>query len=502
MTQVRSVGVPPGRFQPWRPETLGLLAMIAMGASVLMTVAIGLLGPSAMVPRPPGPAWHPPYWLNAAPPPHLVVGVAAASIVLGALGLGAALSAARRGGLAGARWFLVAGCAAVGLLALLPPSGSSDHLNYAAYGRIAALGLDPYAMSAADLPHDPVAGAVEEWRTTTSVYGPAATAVQALASAVGGESVRLTVFTLALVNAAAFIGTSLLIHRFTRGDLRATLLWAANPLLIYHLAAGMHIDTLAIACVCAALVAGAYGAGRGGAGLPAYRHAGSGVLLGLGIGVKINTGLVSLGPAWELRRRPGSLALVAGAATLTVAGLYALAGRHAFDQVSAAGKMVSLATPWSLVKRWLQLVFGSGAYALWIQIGSLLLLVALAWLLFRVLRDTAGRATTVSAVMVVAWLLAAPYALPWYDGLAFALVALVPATALDGFLVARLAVLSLAYLPARAVGQPPDLWWLTEVVRKEVVPALLLALTAALLGWAVRAGALARTRRASTAPPP
>ncbi len=97
--------------------------------------------------------------------------------------------------------------------------------------------------------------------------------------------------------------------------------------------------------------------------------------------------------------------------------------------------------------------------------------------------------------MVVAWLFAAPYALPWYDGLAFALLAIVPATALDGFVVARLAVLSLAYLPARQDGQPPDLGWLVTVVRAQVVPWILLALTVALVWWALSAGARGSTRR-------
>ena len=58
-----------------------------------------------------------------------------------------------------------------------------------------------------------------------------------------------------------------------------------------------------------------------------------------------------------------------------------------------------------------------------------------------------------AAVVVAAWLATAPYALPWYDGLLFALLAMVPASALDGLALARLAVLSLGYLPARPAGR-------------------------------------------------
>ncbi|MER5323588.1 polyprenol phosphomannose-dependent alpha 1,6 mannosyltransferase MptB [Streptosporangium roseum] len=468
------------------PRGLGAAAFAAVGLSVTLTILIGLLGPSAMVPRLPGPSWQPPYSLDLSPDGHLVIAMAAAAIVLGGIGLAVALRS---------RWgpdprlLLVAGCVAAALAALLPPSGSADHLNYAAYGRLVTLGRDPYAVTPAMLPGDPVTGAVEEWAGVTSVYGPVATAVQALASFAGGDSVRLTVFVMAAFNAAAFIATALLLHRFTRGDAglqrRAALLWAVNPLMIYHLAAGMHVDTLAVACMVAAFMA---------------RGAGSGLLLGVGIGVKLNAGLVALGPAWELRRSPGRLAVVAGTATATVLVVYGLAGPHVLDRVGVASRMVSFGTPWHLVKIGLQEAFGPGAYSAWIQAGSLLLLAVLAWLMLRAApRDTAP---VIAAVMVVAWLFAAPYALPWYDGLAFALLAMASWPALESFMVARVVILSLGYLPAREALRPEDLLWLKTVVRERAVPWSLLALTLVLAWWAARAGARARRRPASAAPRP
>ncbi|WP_440085283.1 polyprenol phosphomannose-dependent alpha 1,6 mannosyltransferase MptB [Streptosporangium sp. LJ11] len=483
------------------PRGLDVAAFGAVGLSVATTVLIGLLGPSAMVPRLPGPSWHPPYSLEAHPGAHLVIALGAAAIVLGGLGLAAALRSRWR---PDPRRLLYAGCAVAGLLAFLPPSGSADHLNYAAYGRLVTLGQNPYAITPAALPGDPVTGAVEEWAGVTSVYGPVATAVQALASFVGGDSARLTVFAMAVVNAAAFIGTALLLHRFARGNAelqrRAALLWTVNPLMIYHLAAGMHVDTLAIACMVAALT---------------VRGAASGLLLGVGIGVKLNAGLVALGPAWELRRSPGRLAVVAGTATATVVAIYAVAGPHVLDQVSAASRKVSLATPWQLVKVGLQSLFGPGAYSAWIQIGSLLLMACLAWLVLRALgasgspgtpgtpeMQPAGTAPAVAAAMVVAWLFAAPYALPWYDGLAFALLALASWPALEAFMVARVVVLSLGYLPAREALRPDDLLWTKTLLRETVVPWTLLALTVALAWWAARAGRRARRRPASAAQRP
>ncbi|MEV7012959.1 hypothetical protein [Streptosporangium sp. NPDC051022] len=468
------------------PRVLDVVAFAAVGLSVGLTVLIGLLGPSAMVPALPGPAWQPPFSLGARPDGHLVIAMAAAAIVLGGAGLAGALRSRWR---PDPRWPLVAGCAAAVLLAFLPPSGSADHLNYAAYGRLVTLGHNPYVTVPSALPADPVLGAVEEWGGVTSVYGPVATAVQALAGFVGGDSVRLTVFAMALVNAAAFVGTALLLDRFTRADadlrLRAALLWAANPLMIYHLAAGMHVDTLAVACMVAALAA---------------RGAASGLLLGVGIGVKLNAGLVALGPAWELRRSPGRLAVVAGTATATVLVIYGLAGSHVLDQVGAASRKVSLGTPWQPVKTGLQAMFGPGAYSAWTQVGSLLLLVVLAWLLLRA--APRHSAPAVAAGIVVAWLFAATYALPWYDGLAFALLAMVAWPALEGFVIARTVVLSLGYLPAREAMRPEDLLWLKTVLRERVVPWSLLVLTVALAWWAARAGARARRRSASAAPRP
>lgn len=87
---------------------------------------------------------------------------------------------------------------------------------------------------------------------------------------------------------------------------------------------------------------------------------------------------------------------------------------------------------------------------------------------------------------MVAYVFATPYILPWYDGLALGLLALVAASTVDRFVVAHLLVLSLAYLPARVEGQPEDLDWLREVVRPQLA-WLLLALTAALALWAWRA---------------
>ncbi|MQA97846.1 MAG: DUF2029 domain-containing protein [Streptosporangiales bacterium] len=477
----------------------------SIALSVLLTFGVALLGPSAFQPALPGSAGQPPYDLGAAPGPHLVTALVAAAIVAGTAGLGLALWALARGWRPRPRPLLVAGLVATAALALVPSTGSGDHLSYAAYGRIAALGLDPYVVSPDELPGDPVVGAAEPpWTWTTSIYGPLATAAQLLASWIGGDSVRLTVFVMAVLNALAFAATGLLLHRLTRGDeaaqARAALLWTLNPLLLYELVAGMHIDTIATVFAVAALGVARAGTRRA--------EAGAGALVGLAVSVKVTTGLAGAGLLWAARRsRPALLALIGGG-LVAVLVTYGLAGPHALDQVRRASKYVSLATPWHLVAPWLDATLGKGISRPAIGLLALALTVALLVLLWRALPRHPGPAGPVAAwadgpvrfgfAAVLAWLMAAAYVLPWYDGLAWALLALLPLSRFDGLVLARTALLAVAYLPARTVTMPGDLVWLVDVLRAQVVPWLL---TALLVLTVVLARAHSRRSPAEPRPP-
>ena len=250
-----------GPAGPVRSGTAGTAGLIAIGASVVLTFAVAVAGPSVMEPVLPGRPWTPPWSLGLHPSPYLAVGLTAAGLAAGTLGLVLVLRAVRGGWSVPARAVLVAGLLAAAALTLVPPFGSSDHLSYAAYGRMLVTGHNPYTTTPAQLAAlgDPVARAVQDWSGSPSVYGPLATAIQGLASLAGGTSVRLTVFVLGLANLAAFAVTALLLHRMTRHhptqQLRAALLWAANPLLLQVLVAGAHVDGQAVVfCVAAVAV--------------------------------------------------------------------------------------------------------------------------------------------------------------------------------------------------------------------------------------------------------
>ena len=100
---------------------------------------------------------------------------------------------------------------------------------------------------------------------------------------------------------------------------------------------------------------------------------------------------------------------------------------------------------------------------------------------------------------VLAWLVAWTYVLPWYDSLAWALLAMLPWlpmpwAALDWLVLARTTVLAFGYLPARGIALPPGLDWTRTVIRTGVTPVLLLG-TAVLLVLVLRSGG--RERNAS-----
>ena len=492
------------------------------GISVAATFAVAVVGPSVMEPALPGRPGQPPWSFGLHPSPYLAVGLTAAALAAGTAGLILALRAVRGGWSVPARAVLVAGLVAAVALTLVPPFGSSDHLSYAAYGRMLVTGHNPYTTTPAQLAAlgDPIARAVQDWARSPSVYGPLATAIQALAALAGGTSVRLTVFVLGLANLAAFAGTALLLHRMTRGNpewqLRAALLWAANPLLLQMLVAGAHVDSQAVVFGVAAVAVMFLARAE----VSAPRAALAGALVGLGFAVKVTIALVGLGlalavvlrarrqprPRWR-RQWPALAGLAAGFA-VTAGAAVAIGGSAMLRQSAQASDMVSIGSPWRVIRTIIHLAVTGTAATDLVKAGAVALAVLLAVLLIRGLEPgSAGSRAAYPVVvfaLVMAWLFAWPYVLPWYDALAWALLALVPlapggvAEALGWIVLARTAALGFGYLPAREADAalPSGLGWLQPVIRHGVTPAVLAAAT----GWLVLAMVRARRENGPNAP--
>jgi hypothetical protein len=569
----------------------GRAGLAAIAVSIAATIATGLAGPSAMEPALPGRPGQPPWAFSLHLTPYAAISLAAAALAAGTVGLGLCLHAVRRGWAFSPRVILAAGLIAAAAVTLAPPFGSSDQLSYAAYGRMVTTGHDPYLTTPAMLARlgDPVARAVQDWRHSPSVYGSLATGGQALASWIGGDSARLTVFVLSLLGLAAFAGTGLLLHLLTRGSrprqLRAGLLWALNPLLLQVLVAGAHVDSQAIAFAVAAIAVfalglpnaagharrfrrlGAAAAGaEAGPRVPGVPLAGprplrwlgvaaaAGALAGLASAVKLSFVLVAAGLAvaalldwWPPPGSAGSpgrwrpLALAVGGViagfVVTAAAAMLPWGPQSAGPALRAGSYVSIGSPWRAVRSGLRLLVGEGSADGLVRAGAIVLAVALLALFARPLRGlastvtgapavadpaaggpagaepvagapaaadpAAGAAVTAAQLTVLAgascfvlgfaWLVAWPYVLPWYDGLGWALLALLPWAplpwaALDWLVLARTAALAFGYLPARGITLPSGLGWLRSVVRTGVTPAALLAVavTLVLLLWPCR----------------
>ena len=365
----------------------------------------------------PGPG-QPPWSLGLHPSPYLAVGLTAAGLAAGTLGLVLVLRAIRGGWSVPARAVLVAGLLAAVALTLVPPFGSSDHLSYAAYGRMLVTGHNPYTTTPAQLAAlgDPVARAVQDWSGSPSVYGPLATAIQGLASLAGGTSVRLTVFVLGLANLAAFAVTALLLHRMTRHDpaqqLRAALLWACNPLLLQVLVAGAHVDGQAVVFGVAAVAVmfgpwpmggpevaqGGRGDGspqdRGGLGGSSPRLAERrwpGSWSAWGFAVKVTAALVGVGLAIALililgrqwRRLVPRLAALGAGFAVTAGAAVAIGGSAMLRQSSQASDMVSIGSPWRVIRTIIHLAVAGTAATDIVKFGAIALMVVLAVLLIR-----------------------------------------------------------------------------------------------------------------------
>jgi alpha-1,6-mannosyltransferase len=500
---------------------------------VACTFAVAAAGPSVMEPALPGRAGTPPWSLGLHPSPYLAVGLTAAGLAAGTLGLVLVLRAVRVGWSVPARAVLVAGLLAAAALTLMPPLGSSDHLSYAAYGRMLVTGHNPYTTTPAQLAAagDPIARAVQDWSGSPSVYGPLATAIQGLASLAGGTSVRLTVFVLGLANLAAFAVTALLLHRMTRHDparqLRAALLWACNPLLLQVLVAGAHVDTQAVIFGVAAV---AVCIAPEGILRPCVRRwAIAGILVGLGFAVKVTVALVGLGLAIALvlqlgrrwRRLVPPLAALGAGFAVTAGAAVVIGGPAMLRQSSRASDMVSIGSPWRVIRTVIHLAVTGTAATDIVKAGAIVLAVVLAVLLIRGLPrpgtwhelragpDAAAFAFAgVTFALALAWLFAWPYVLPWYDAMAWTLlplVPLVPGTAVESLawvLLARTAALGFGYLPARQADAalPPGLGWLQPVVRHGLTPAVLAATTAWLVYLMLRRRPSAPDRRVRQGP--
>lgn len=473
-----------GRVTVTRAGALGALA-------VALVVAVPATGVNGATP-PVGPrSGRPPWDAGLALPSAAVAAALVLAYLLGAASVWLGLRSVAAGWRPSPRGVAIAGAVAVAALVLVPPFGSADHLNYAAYGRIAAQGGDPYAVP----PDrwlggaDPVVDGVRPpWRDMPSVYGPVATGLQAAASLVGGDSLRTTVWAGQLLVGGCFLLTAWLLDRMARGDparrARVAVIWTLNPLLLAILVGGAHLDAVSAAAAVACLAAG-----RRGGRLPLLV---AGLALGVAAGTKAPYAAAGLAVLWAHRgsgprRLGGAVVTMAVGAAVVLVPAHLWAGPHVYDRAQQLSRYVSLASPWRAAVNGVELLTGPGVRAA-IPVAFALLaavvLLALAALLHGEAVDGELSAPQALLILGAAYLIAQPYSLPWYDAIAWAPLALVATPLLEGLLLLRLTALAIAYVPGRVEAVSPAVSEVMLAFRSFVAPLV----TGGVLVWVLWRG--------------
>jgi hypothetical protein len=513
-------------------QALAPWATGAIIAAVIMMIAASLLRASWMPPSMQMPHLGPPWEIAQKVAPKYVVLAIWFAGALGGGGVIAALVALRRGETLPLRTLVITGLLALAIMTVLPPVGSTDAIDYAVYGHIAAIGHSPYVMVPAQyraLTH--TKGIPGGWSQIPSVYGPLATFEQFIAAKLGGASLARTVFWLKVVNAFAFAGVALVADRLLRNDpatrARAHVLWTVNPLLLWNLVAAGHIDLVAAAVGLAGLLI----ADRWVTGAPLWRALAAGLCAGLAIDIKANYALFLLAICWAFRRNIRELLVSVGGALLVLVPSYAGSGMAAIKAPVTRAADVTGYGFYGFYGPFLHHLGFSLSYA---AIAAGCLLIPVAWLTITRLPPGLsplagttggsgglsplagttggsgglsplagttggsggssplagtvrgeGQAVRVALALGLTWLLLWPDQFAWYSVMIICVLVFYPATRLDWLAIAWLTALTIADMPGRGLHPDRGLGTLPHELQKQFLqhfaPLVMLVVAIALV---------------------
>jgi hypothetical protein len=461
------------RFQPaWARLTMRAgtstriyagVASAGIGAALAVMIAASLTRASWMGPPMAMPKTGPPLELGSWRVPLDNMAVALwLSAVVGGIGVAAGLLAVRGGARPRVGFLVGTATVVVAILTVLPPVGSTDSLDYMAFGRMVVLDHSPYVMVPWDLRHmhDAVGVSIPwEWGRIPTVYGPVATVEQYIAAILGGSSPARIVFWLKLANAVAFGAVAYTADRLLRSDpaarLRAHLLWTINPLLIWQLIAAAHLDVLAAAAGLLGLIIAGGWAELPGSGRPQLgRLLAGGALIGLAADIKITFLLFGLGLAWALRRSPAAWLASAGAMLAVLLPSYAWFGPPAIKALVGRSNRTTADNFYQL--------FGRAPHSFLMRHIAVIAAVIVIGAAIVALKHLPGRRTAQPAIyaalaLSTAWLFTWQYQLPSYEAMIVCLLILVPAFWLDWLVIARLVAGTVALMPGNPTPLPSHL---------------------------------------------
>jgi hypothetical protein len=494
----------------------GWFAAVAIAASTLVMIVVSAAGPNVSVPAMSRPGGGPPWWHALHLTATFVTVSLWAAMVLGCAGVLSGLVAVARGARPPVRPVLAASFLAVAVLTVLPPAGSTDPISYAASGRTAVTGHSPYVMTPRQLQQsgDPVGRQIPSreippsWMNAVSVYGPVATAAEWGAAELGGSSLARITFWLKLEEAIAFGAVVLALDRLLRADpemrIRAHLLWSVNPLLLWEIVAGGHIDGLAAAFGLLGIVALRVGSRReGGRPQPIVGSAAlAGLLIGVATGLKVEYALLGLAVAWACRRSLRALAAAAAGFVVVIGPAYLAAGTAAIKVLVTRSTGITWDTMYQLF--WRPVLgytrFSVSSVPPHLELVAYLLFAGAALLALLRFPDLVPLRPAVAPALALslAWLFVTPFQRPWYDVMAIALLALYPASWLDWVVLIRLLAGATVYVQAvQSPAQPHWLYdlgqfngtWLTPGIRLLAVIAFVWLCLSGRWGWRSRSAA-------------
>ena len=170
----------------------------------------------------------------------------------------------------------------------------------------------------------------------------------------------------------------------------------------------------------------------------------------------------------------------------------------AFFQVLRNGGYVSVGSWANPVFRFLDLFMTGLNAKIVVGVISYAGLIVIAWMLSRTVPWTAAPglakgadlrqdpltiALRTALVLSVAWLITSMYTLSWYDLIAWVPLAVLAASKLDRIMLMRIAPLSLAYVPGRAIEVGPALDFTATRMRDTISPIVQIAVLLAVVLW-------------------
>jgi hypothetical protein len=245
---------------------------------------------------------------------------------------------------------------------------------------------------------------------------------------------------------AAFVATGYVLLRTAANPVRAVLLWVANPLLIVELVVGGHLDALVALFAIAAIVLSRRCT-------KLWHDVALGLLVGVAGGIKINAGIVALAIAISMLHERAWIRLLrfGVVAGLTTFGLYLFSyGLVALKPLGHASSMIISPTIWRGLQEIVTLVHPHSPHAIALLntvIGFAWppLMLALAWYLYKRLSPDVPTVVAATCALTFAWIVVAPWSLPWYSSVAWVALALLPRNTLTRWLTLATGTLALLH---------------------------------------------------------